>query len=208
VAARFKGKFAIGATALAAAALAGGAYAATQSGTSSRQQFVNDVAQRLHVSPEQLQAALKAAMVDRLNQAVKDGRLTQAQANAIEQRIETGKLPLGFGMRRTGHRLRQLELRAAEQYLGLTQAQLIAQLRGGKSLAQVATDQGKTTAGLEAAMTAALKARLDKAVSAGRITQAQEQELLSRFQTRLDRRVNHAGLGHPHTMPYGAPHPG
>jgi AraC-like DNA-binding protein len=198
VAGTFKSKLAIGATALAAAAFAGGAYAATQSGTSSRQQFIDDVANRLHVSPDQLQAALKAAMLDRINQAVKDGRLTQAQANAIEQRIEQGKMPLGFEPRRVRSRLRHLELRAAEQYLGLSRAQLIAQLRGGKSLAQVAQGQGKTTAGLEAAMIAALKTRLDQAVSAGRITQAQEQELLSRFQARLDRRVNRMGLGHPH----------
>ena len=195
---RLRGRVAIGATVLCAAAFAGGAYAATQSGGNSRQQFINDVANRLHVSPDQLQAALKAAMLDRIDQAVKDGRLTQAQANAIEQRIEQGKLPLRFGARRAGHALRRVELRAAEQDLGLTRADLIAQLRGGKSLAQVAQAQGKTTAGLEAAMTAALKARLDKAVSAGRITQAQEQTLLSHFQKRLDRRVNHAGLGHAH----------
>jgi AraC-like DNA-binding protein len=195
---RFKGKFAIGATALAVAGFAGGAYAATQSGTSSRQQFINDVANRLHVSPDQLQSALKAAMLDRINEAVKDGRLTQAQANAIEQRINQGKLPLFFGHRRVRSGLRHLELRAAEQYLGLTRAQLIAQLRSGKSLAQVAQAQGKTTTGLEAAMTAALKTRLDQAVSAGRITNVQEQTLLSRFATRLDYRVNHAGLARTH----------
>jgi AraC-like DNA-binding protein len=193
---------AIGATVLCAAAFAGGAYAATQSGGNPRQQFINDVANRLHVSPDQLQSALKAAMLDRIEQAVKDGRLTQAQANAIEQRIEQGKLPLRFGVRRAGHALRRLELRAGEQYLGLTRADLISQLRAGKSLAQVAQAQGKTTAGLEAAMTAALKARLDKAVSAGRITQAREQTLLSHLQKRLDRRVNHAGLGHAQAMPH------
>jgi hypothetical protein len=46
-------------------------------------------------------AAVKAAMIDRLNAAVKDGRLTQAEANAIKQRIERGGMPpffMGPGM--------------------------------------------------------------------------------------------------------------
>ena len=52
-------KLAILAAILAAAALAGGAYAATQSGGNPRQAFINDVARRLHVTPAQLRAALK-----------------------------------------------------------------------------------------------------------------------------------------------------
>jgi hypothetical protein len=194
---RFKNNFALAGTALAAAAFAGGAYAATQSGSSSRQQFINDVAHRLNVSPDQLSAAVKAAMIDRLNTAVKDGKLTQAQANAIEQRINQGQLPLFFGHHHGfGHGVRNGELSSAAGYLGLTDAQLLTQLRTGKSLAQVAKDKGKTTAGLEQAMTTAFTTRLDKAVAAGRITKAQEHTILNRFKSRLDRRVNRAGIGH------------
>ncbi len=195
---RLKNKVALTGAALVAAAFAGGAYAATQSGSTSRQQFLNDVAHRLNVSPDQLRAALKAAMIDRINDAVKAGKITQAEANALEQRINQGQLPLGFGGHglgapRLGHPFRNIELDAAAGYVGLTDAQLIDQLRSGKSLAQVAKDKGKTTAGLEQAMTTAFKARLDKAVSAGRITQSQEQTILNRFQARLDKRVNRAG---------------
>jgi hypothetical protein len=205
----FKNKVALTGAALAAAAFAGGAYAATQSGSGSRQQFLNDVAHRLNVTPDQLRAALKGAMIDRINQAVKDGRISQAQADKLEQRINQGQLPLGLGGRgfggpgfggpRFGHPIVDAELSAAAGYLNLTEAQLIDQLQGGKSLAQVAKDKGKTTAGLEQAMTAAFKARLDKAVSAGRITQSQEQAALKWFQARLDDRVNHGlkfGLAH------------
>jgi hypothetical protein len=196
---RLKNKVALTGAALAAAAFAGGAYAATQSGSNSRQQFINDVAHRLNVTPDQLRAALKGALIDRINQAVKDGRITQAQANTIEQRINQGQLPLGFGGhgfggQRVGHPLRNAELGAAASYLDLTDTQLIDQLRSGKSLAQVAKDKGKTSAGLEQALTASFKTRLDKAVAAGRITQAQEQTILQRFQSRLDRRINRDGL--------------
>jgi AraC-like DNA-binding protein len=205
---RFKNKFAIGAVALAAAAFAGGAYAATQSGTGSRQAFLNDVAKRLNVTPAQLKAAMKAAFTDRIQAEVKDGRLTQAQATAIEQRIDQGKLPFLLGPRHGGAFLGPRQggafpgapmngpLAAAATYLGLTPTQLFGDLGAGKSLAQISKDKGKTTAGLEQAVLASVKARLDKAVSAGRITKAQEQQLLSRFQKRFGRAVNRTGPPH------------
>ena len=92
----------IGFAALALAAFAGGAYAATQnSGPSTRQAFLNDVAKRLHVTPQQLTAALNGAAADQLQAAVKAGKLTQAQANALEQRLKNGgsgpAFPLGPG---------------------------------------------------------------------------------------------------------------
>ena len=201
----FKHKFAVGAAALAAAAFAGGAYAATQSGTSSRQAFLNDVAKRLNVTPAQLKAAMKAAFIDRIQAEVKDGRLTQAQANAIEQRIDQGRLPFLAGPHRGGAFLgpgpggafpggrMEGPLMAAATYLGVTPVQLFDDLRAGKSLAQVAGEKGKTTGGLEQAMLASVQARLDRAVSAGRITKAQEQQLLSRVQKRLSRAVNRTG---------------
>jgi hypothetical protein len=89
--------------ALAVAALAGGAYAATQSSVpNTRQAFLNDVAKRLHVTPQQLTQALKGATADQLQAAVKAGRLTQAQANRLAQRLNRSGaapgIPFGFGL--------------------------------------------------------------------------------------------------------------
>jgi hypothetical protein len=201
-----KHKLLIGATTLALAAFAGGAYAATQSGTGSRQAFVNDVAKRLHVTTAQLDAAVKAAFLDRLNAAVAAGRLTQAQANQMKQRIEQrGRLPF-FGLRGLGpgrylgppglapHRLlrpgthgRNAPLAAAAGYLGLTRAQLLSDLASGQSLAQIAKARGKSLSGLKQAAVAPLKSSLDRAVAAGRITKAQEQQLLSRLSALISR---------------------
>jgi hypothetical protein len=87
----------VGLAALAVAAFAGGAYAATQnSGPGTRQAFLNDVAKRLHVTPQQLSAALSGATVDQLQAAVKAGQLTQAQANALAQRLKNGAPVPGF----------------------------------------------------------------------------------------------------------------
>ncbi len=80
----------------AAVAIAGGAYAATQSSsTNPRQAYVNDVAKRLNVTPAKLRAALQGALVDRLNAAVAAGKLSKAQASAIKQRIAQGA-PFGL----------------------------------------------------------------------------------------------------------------
>src|SRR5437763_5118384 len=92
-------KVAIGAATLAACAFAGGAYAAgTTGGSSTRQAFLNDAAHRLGVAPQRLKDALAGALQDQLNAVVKAGKLTRAQANAIEQRFRrSGGLPLPLG---------------------------------------------------------------------------------------------------------------
>jgi hypothetical protein len=253
----FKHKLLIGATALGVAAFGGGAYAATQSGGSSRETFLNDVAKRLNVTPAQLSSAMKAAFLDRLDAAVKAGMLTQAQANRIKQRIEQGpNLPFfpgppegrgrgsdhgfgslgvpgvpgppappespgapgppayrgapgppGLGLRHgfappgppglfggPGSAGAHGPLAGAAQYLGLTDSRLLSELRSGRSLAQVAKARGKSVTGLEQAMIASARTRLDRAVATGRLTKAQEQLLLSRLSARISRLVERAGV--------------
>jgi hypothetical protein len=202
-------KLVVGAVAIAVAAFAGGAYAASQSNSNPQQAFLNDVAKRLNVTPSQLNAAVKGALIDRLNAEVKAGKLTQAQANKLEQRIQQGgQVPLFFGggpgfghigsFRRGGPLAPGFGgTPAAAKYLGLTNAQLTSDLHSGKSLAQIATSQGKSVSGLEQAMTAAIKSKLDQAVSSKRISAAQEQKLLSHVSAMIDQLVNHVGLGGP-----------
>jgi hypothetical protein len=60
---------------------------------------------------------------------------------------------------------------AAAAYLGLTPAELRAQLESGKTLAQVAADRGKSVQGLKAAILAGAKTDLDAAVAAGKSPQ-------------------------------------
>ncbi len=203
-----------GVVTLAVAAFAGGAYAATNSGTNPRQAFLNDVAKRLNVTPTQLNAAFKAAFLDRLNAAVKAGTLTQAQANRIIQRLARGvPAPFllrprifrrGFGLRAAG---RATTLGAAARYLGIGDMQLLTDLRQGQTLAQIAKARGKSASGLEQAITAATKARLDRAVADGRITRARENALLNRLSARIAKRVNRPLL-RAAPPPGGPPPPG
>jgi hypothetical protein len=54
-----------------------------------------------------------------------------------------------------------LLLHASASYLGLTPAELRAQLKAGKSLATLATEHGKTASGLDNAIVAAVTKRVD-----------------------------------------------
>ncbi len=249
-----KRRLAIAVVAVAAAAFAGGAYAATKdSNASVRQAFLNDVAKRLHVTPPQLTSALEGAEVDQINAAVAAGKLTQAQGNALKQRVQKGHVLLGaLGLFRAGAppgapfpggpgffrgnlRPRMFPGPAGKQalpggeppfpggkpgfpaprlpfpvvgplagaagYLGLSESQLFKQLGSGKSLAQIAKAQGKSVSGLEAAMVANFRARLDKAVAAKKLTSAQEHRILKGFSSVISKMVNRApgafGFLHP-----------
>lgn len=93
-----KSKLILAGALLAACAFAGGAWAASGQTTpsASRQAFIADVAKRLGTTPEKLNSALQGAYSDQLNAAVKAGRLTRAQANAIERAVrKRGLGPVG-----------------------------------------------------------------------------------------------------------------
>ncbi len=78
------------------AGLAAGAFAAGQTTSNPQRTFLNDVAGRLHVTPAQLTGAVRQAMIDQINAAVKAGHLTRSQAAAIKARIEHGNgIPFG-----------------------------------------------------------------------------------------------------------------
>lgn len=182
----------VGAGVAAAAAVAGGgaAIAADRFGSSSDSQaVVNDAAKQLGVTPSALTSALKKALENRIDAAVAAGQLTKAQGDELKQRIESGQLPLFFGPRGGPHE-HFGELDAAASYLGLTEAGLRAQLESGKSLAQVAKDRGKSVDGLIQALVDSATKRLDADVAAGRLTKAQEQQILSGLKQRITDFVN------------------
>ena len=88
-------KIAGGTAALAAVIGGGAAVAATQlSPTEESDAIVQDAAKQLGVSADKLDAALKQALENRVDAAVKAGTLTAAQAAELKQRIEAGELPL------------------------------------------------------------------------------------------------------------------
>jgi hypothetical protein len=188
-----------GAVVLAALAGGGGAIAASQLGSDADEQAIlDDAAKRLGVEPSELSDALEQAYSARIDEAVAEGELTQEQADALKERIEAGDIPLVggslFGHHGPGHGPHHGPLfgglDAAAAYLGLTEEELREQLESGKTLAEIATAEGKTADGLEQALLDAAKADLAQAVEDGRITEAQQQEILADLPERIDDLVN------------------
>jgi len=140
-------------------------------------------------------SGLIAALVNHEKQEIADavtaGKLTQAQADQIvptlTQRFTdfvNGVRPLGgpgygFG---PGN-----DLDAAATYLGTTVANLLTQLQAGKTLAAIA---GTKASGLIAALVTHEKAVIAAAVTAGRLTQAQADQILPMLTQRITDLVN------------------
>src|SRR3954454_9471171 len=224
-----KRKLAVGAAGLAVLAGGGGAYAAGTTSTSpgkiavkpadlaaEQKAFLDDVAKRLNVTRDQLDAAVKGAAEARIDTAVAAGTLTKDQGDAAKKRIESGDVGglgggLGFGgpgggpggpgghFGGRGFGLGGLDGAAA--YLGLTEDALHTQLESGKSLADVAKAQNKDVAGLKAAMKDALTKQLDQAVTDKKLTADQRTKILADVDKRLDDIINN-------TRPKGGPGPG
>lgn len=81
-------------------------------------------------------------------------------------------------------------LKVAADYLGLDRKALVTELRSGKSLAQVASSKNKSVDGLETALFNAFKAKVDKAVAAGKLNSAVAQMLLQHAPALIERVVN------------------
>jgi hypothetical protein len=208
---KLRRRAAIGVVGLAALGGGGAAVAASKSSSASPQAqtsaIVSDAAGRLGVSPTALTAAIKKAMADQIEAQVTAGTITKAQATALEARLALADAPLfalgGGGGHGHGHGSGgaggEMSLDAAATYIGVTTPQLRTQLAAGKSLATIATDNGKTVDGLKTALTTAATKDLDAAAAAGSLTAAQEAKILADLPARLDQEINeaHTGAGGP-----------
>ena len=215
----------IGALAVVAIVSGGAAYAATKddSPQARSQAIVDDAAGTLGVTPAALSDALKKALEKQVDAQVTAGTLSKDQADAIKQRIEDGTQPIfgggpgglgkrfghgerggfgfGFGFGRPGAFGLAGDVEDLATYLGLKPADLLTQLRSGKSLADVAKAQGKTVDELKSEITDLATKKLDAAVTAGKLTKDQETTLLDGLSSHLDEFVNGAhekmhGFGH------------
>jgi hypothetical protein len=190
---RPKRKLAAGAVAALAVAGGGVAIGATQFGSPKEesQAVVADAAKQLGIEPAKLSAALQKALEDRVDAAVAAGRLSKAEGDELKTRIESGELPLLFaGGPHRGLHHPGPSLDVVATYLGLTHDELRTELRSGKTLAQIATAHGKTADGLVQALYDVKKKTLDAAVSAGRLTQSDEDSLLAGLKQRITDFVN------------------
>lgn len=184
-----------GLPAWAAGALSGQAFAsrapAAQGGYC--QVYVQALASQLHVSESTLATANQAALKATIQQAYKDGKITQAEETRLLNQVDNASahpcafVRLGRGLA-GGPGAARPQLRAAHtaivaavaSKLGITPATLQSDLRAGQTVPQLAQQRHVAldgTNGLNAAYLAAVQQQLNQAVSKGLITQTQSTRL-------------------------------
>jgi hypothetical protein len=184
---------ALGALLAAVAVLVGAGSALADDGGKGDQAkaFRDAVAAKLGVTPEQLQAAFAAAATERIDAAVAAGTLTPEKAAKLKQAIADGKLRFHKGFhKRKGIAKRTAWFSASAAYLGLEKDALKAELKQGKSLAQIAQAQGKTADDLVNVLLAKFSDRFDQAVEKKRLSAERKQELLDKTKAWLEKLVD------------------
>lgn len=162
--------------------------------------FRKNLAARLNISEDQLNAAVSGAMNDTTGQLVKDGKLTQSQAdhigalgaeffkgvsfppnaNVISQ--IAGLVPLSMDQ------FKQIESDVAAS-LNLQPNALEDQLKAGNSLTDIAKTQNVDIQKVKDTVLSSAKTQLDAAVKAGKLTQAQEDQLNQKATQFIDKLV-------------------
>jgi len=218
------------ATAVVAGGAVGAIAATGDDAKKTEQSILADAAKRLNVSPDDLRTALGAAEDAQLDQAVKDGKLTKEQADAIKaQRAKEGRVlgippgghggpgvPGGPGFGFHGHgrsfgpglRPGFDGLGDVAKALGTSRSDLLKDLSSGKTISAIAKAHGKSLTDVRNAVKDAAGKRLDAEVKAGRLTDAQRKAILSEISERIGRlgelrfdRSDHFGPGPPRPGP-------
>ena len=151
--------------------------------------FMKHFAVEIGKSQAEINAAFQKAVADTLADEVKSGQITQAQADAIKKKLANqtpctlpSTVARGGGGKALGAYMQQY-LSAAAAALGLSQTQLMTDLKSGQSLSQVAAAQHVSEADFRTRLIANLKPALDQAVTDKKLTAAQEQMIINRLQT-------------------------
>ncbi|ADU52008.1 hypothetical protein Tmar_1923 [Thermaerobacter marianensis DSM 12885] len=181
--------------------------------------FVQRLAEALGLTRDRVDAAIRDVLAGMVDEAAQKGQLSSEQAAALRQRIAQGQYRLvppmggrghGWGGKHGRHggffpgeghgaSLAGL-LQSVSDTLNLTPGQILDQLWQGKTLAQIAQEQGVSRQQVKDAIVSQAKQRLDAAVTAGRLTQQQADQWLQRLEEQadalLDRQFTPPGAAH------------
>lgn len=190
-----------------------------QTGTTNYcQAWQESLAKQLGVTVEKLQTSQKAAAKEMVDLAVKEGKMTAEQATAAKARIDAADAtnckfgghfggPFGFpglpgakGRAQAGFAILRSGVDSAAKALNMTVADLTAQLRQGKSIADVAKEKNIALETVKKAVVDAETALIDQAVKDNKITAEQAAKLKEALAAKVDNFLNAK-----HTAPQGGP---
>ena len=152
--------------------------------------FVSHFASDLGSTQAKVDAAFQKAVGQTLDDEVKNGDITQAQADTMKQKI-AGQAPCALmpsapkAPTSDLGAYKQALLAAAAPSLGITDQQLTADLAQGLTLSQIAAAQNPpvTEAQFRDRLIAKLMPLLDAAVTNKQLTSAQEQAIIQQLKT-------------------------
>ncbi len=165
---------------------------------------VADVASAKSVSLDTIVNAVVTAEQTRLQQAVTDGKLTQAQADTmlsnlkltLPSQLQT-KTVVGLSRRANGGLgfKSGAKLSAIATALGVTEADLRTELQAGKSVADVAAAKNVSLDTVINAIVDAETKTLAQAVTDGKLTQAQADQRIANLKANLPAQLAQKGWG-------------
>ncbi len=154
--------------------------------------YMTSLAKRLNISADTLNKAQQGALEDVLAKLVKDGKLTQAQADKLKTHIadvaQCNFKDLGKGTN-SG---KQVNMQNLQKYmtviandvsrdLHLSTTDLQAKLQSGQTLSAIAKAQGVSETALQTSVKNAIQDALKQAVANGDLTQAQADQFSQQF---------------------------
>jgi polyhydroxyalkanoate synthesis regulator phasin len=165
--------------------------------------FKEALAGVLGISVDDYDAAVEKAQQQVVDEAVADGWLTEEQAELLAWRMaqapDKGMHGMGKGMGMFGRGMGPMGgeenlLSIAADKLGMKLTELLTELQGGKSIADVAKEKGVDTQTIVDAYVAQAKENLDEAVADGNITQKQADYQLEQIKTRVTDQLDNTGM--------------
>jgi uncharacterized protein YidB (DUF937 family) len=163
-----------------------------------RDQFLNDLAGKLGISRAALDTALSQSALDMVDKALADGKLTDAEAQQIRDKIKSGDFPFfggfghhgrgGVGMFGCGANLDDIAT-----FLGVDAPAVRDGLMNNQSLAQIAQAHGKSRDDLKSFLISNVTDKLNQAVKGQDITQTRADQALQNFKDNADNLIDHQG---------------
>lgn len=183
---------------------------ANQNGTSYGQYFLDRLAAALGVTRDQLNAAGKKAAGETIDKQAQDGRLTADQATQRKQNLEQNGTDgwFGFGKGfdgrggfegkgpRGGFPVGNAYTQGVAKALGLSVEELPAQLKAGKTVANLATEKNVAADKIKSEVVATVTAAVDQAVKDGKLTAEQATKIKEQLSgTAADQFLRQGGFG-------------
>jgi polyhydroxyalkanoate synthesis regulator phasin len=164
--------------------------------------FREAIAEILGISVDDYDAAVEQAQDQVVDEALAEGWLTEEQAELLQWRMDrapTARMPgLNQDMGKLGHHLIGGEdglVSIAADEMDMSLSDLLTELEDGKSIANVAEENGVDTQDIVDAYLAQIQENLDEAVAEGNMTQTQADYRLQQAEERVTDLLDNTGLG-------------